>query len=178
MDEEEQKRFRLNGQILDLDPDAIIINGQLDGTKHHGPGYEYPEIMMDLQKIAEDCIHEIGHLSSIMSAYMAPPLHNTPEHIEIEEVYNKSFQSFTKGLFLLSQWKSSFDTAMVERTAGGVLQGSSIADVVASAAAVAAAQAYDLPMRLGSTEDDDPDYNDCVEHDLPIVDEHIASVSV
>ena len=28
-----QKRFRLNGEILDLNPDAIIINGPLNDTK-------------------------------------------------------------------------------------------------------------------------------------------------
>lgn len=189
IDEEVQKRFRLNDQILDLDPDAIIINGQLDGTKHHGPGYEYPEIVVDLQKIAEDCNRGIDHLASAISTYVTPPLHNSPEHIEIEEIYNKSFQSFTKGLFLLSQWKSSFDLTMTmaEKTDGGVLEGTSIADVVASAAAVAAAQAYDsttgehLPMGLGATDDDkliDPEDGDSVGHDLPMVDEHIPSVSV
>lgn len=188
MDDEVQKRFRLNDQILDLDPDAIIINGQPDGTKHHGPGYGYPEILLDLQKIAQNCNHGIGHLSSAISTYAIPPLQNSPEHIEIEEAYHKAFQSFTKGLFLLSQWKSSFDTVMAAKSSGEVLEGTSIADVVASAAAVAAAQAYDstsggehLSMGLGATDDTKligPVHSDSVEHELPMVDEHITSVSV
>lgn len=45
------KRFRLNGDIVDLSPDAIIINGPLDGTKHHGPGYGFSEIGVDLMCI-------------------------------------------------------------------------------------------------------------------------------
>lgn len=187
-----KQRFRLNDQILDLDPDAIIINGQLDGTQHHGPGYEYPEILLDLQKISEDAVHEIQLLVSAVSTQATPPLHDSPEHLQIEQIYDKTFQSFTKGLFLLSQFKSSIDTAIMENSlvvdrtvVGGVQEGSSMSDVVASAAAVAAAQAANGPrerMSLATGIDEDniieAEDSGSVGDPLPLVDDHVPSVSV
>lgn len=40
--------------VLFPSPDAIIINGPLDGTKHHGPGYGFVEIGMDLASIVAE----------------------------------------------------------------------------------------------------------------------------
>ena len=143
-----QKRFRLAGEILDLNPDAIIINGPLDGTKHHGPGYEYREIGSDLQTITSDVSHETNALSRAVTA--AEPLRSvSPEdHTSILALYEKTFLSMSKGIFLLSQWKSSWDAcvaaAAAEKQASEqqvMLDGTSIlATAVASAAAVAAAQ--------------------------------------
>lgn len=143
-----QKRFRINGDILDLNPDAIIVNGPLDGTRQHGPGYEYPEIISDLEKLGADISQETSQLAKIMATIvtpLSPPHHSTPEHVQIEALYNKAFLSVSKGIFLLSQFKNSFDTAVTatmvaEKATEEVLDSASIADVVASAAAVAAAQ--------------------------------------
>lgn len=142
-----QKRFRLNGEILDLNPDAIIINGPLNDTKHHGPGYEFPEIVTDLQRITQEVTNETNVLANAISN----PNHQ--EHTNIMAMYEKTFLSMSKGIFLLSQWKSSWDSAVAsavaEKTAseqadavadGAILDGNVIADAVASAAAVAAAQ--------------------------------------
>ena len=136
-----QKRFRIStGEILELNPHAIIVNGPLDGTKHHGPGYEYPEIIGDLHKIVNEFALEHNQLANAMSTIIAPPDHNSPEHVQIDALYNKTFLTVSKGIFLLSQWKSSFDSAVAATTVSEELDSASIADVVASAAAVAAAQ--------------------------------------
>jgi len=142
-----QKRFRLNGEILDLNPDAIIINGPLNDTKHHGPGYEFPEIITDLQRITQEVTNETNVLANAISN----PNHQ--EHTNIMAMYEKTFLSMSKGIFLLSQWKSSWDSAVASAVAekaaseqaaavtdGTILDGNVIADAVASAAAVAAAQ--------------------------------------
>eukprot|EP01083_Nonionella_stella_P064440 167898_1 len=141
-----QKRFRISGEILDLNPDAIIVNGPIEGTKHHGPGYEYTEIMPDVQHILAEASQESEQLSASLAAFSQhPPPLNSQEHVDIEAIYNKTFLTVSKGIFLLSQWKSSFDTiiataAVAEKATEEALDGTSIADVVASAAAVAAAQ--------------------------------------
>ncbi len=146
-----QKRFRISGEILDLNPDAIIVNGPIEGTKHHGPGYEYTEIMPDIQKIATEATQETEHLAAAvlsLTSQNQPLLTNSQEHANIEAMYNKTFLSVSKAIFLLSQWKSSFDAtiaaaSVAEKATEETLDGTSIADVVASAAAVAAAQSVE-----------------------------------
>jgi hypothetical protein len=144
---EAAKRFRLGGEILDLNPDAIIINGPLDDTKHHEAGYEFPEIGQDLQKITHDVSQETMQLANTVSNLTEIPYNiNSPEHTHILEMYEKTFVSISKGIFLLSQWKSSWDSAVDNAAAEHAMDGNAIADavasadVVASAAAVAAAQ--------------------------------------
>ena len=143
------KKCRLNGQIIDLDPNAVIINGPLEGTKHHGPDYEYPEIMGDLQKIATEMGQGTAFMAATMASLSVPPQHDSAEYIEIEGLHNRLFNSFTKGFYLLSQWKTSLDTAMAnsvaEKATEEVLESASMADVVASAAAVAAVQVVEGP---------------------------------
>ena len=134
---ESAKRFRLGGEILDLNPDAIIINGPLDDTKHHGPGYEYPEIGQDLQKITHEVSQETMQLANAVSVININP----QEHAQILALYERTFVSISKGIFLLSQWKSSWDTALANSAAEKALDGNAIADAVASAAVVASAAA-------------------------------------
>ncbi len=144
-----QKRIRINGEIVDVHADAIILNGPFDGTKHHGPGYEYPEIMTDLQKIGADVSGETAQLANAIISLTTPPLHNSQDHAQVEALYNKTFHTISKGIFLLSEMKSSFDAAVnnasiAEKATEEVLESASIADVVASAAAVAAAQSAEV----------------------------------
>lgn len=141
------KRFRLGGEILDLNPDAIIINGPLDGTKHHGPGYEYPEIGDDLQRITHEVSQETMHLANTVASLVEIPHLNSQVNAQILAMYEKTFVSISKGIFLLSQWKSSWDSAPSiaianehELDGNAIADAVASADVVASAAAVAAAQ--------------------------------------
>lgn len=155
-----QKRFRLNGQIFELDANAVIIDGPLD-TKHHGPGYEYPEILEDLHTLIAEMGQDAGHMSATLASLPTLPMHNSPENIEIEELHNSLFHSFTKGVYLLSQWKASLDMVMAnsvaEKATEEVLESATMADVVASAAAVAAVQVVEghddqIPLVLATDE--------------------------
>mmetsp|Transcript_7553 Transcript_7553/g.8645 ORF Transcript_7553/g.8645 Transcript_7553/m.8645 type:complete len:374 (-) Transcript_7553:279-1400(-) len=142
--ESAEKKLRLNGEILDLNPDAIIINGPIDDTRHHQPGYEYEEIGEDLHKIVtQDVAQETMQLLT-MAASTSPSNVNTEEHAHVLTMYEKAFVSISKGIFLLSQWKSSWDAAVAnggaETATEHALDGNEIVDTVACAAAVAAAQ--------------------------------------
>lgn len=155
-----QKRFRLNGQIFELDANAVIIDGPLD-TKHHGPGYEYPEIMEDLHTLIAEMGQDAGQMFATLASLPTLPIHNSPENIEIEGLHNSLFHSFTKGVYLLSQWKASLDMTMAnsvaEKATEEVLESATMADVVASAAAVAAVQVVEghddqIPLVLATDE--------------------------
>lgn len=146
-----QKRVRVNNEILDVHADAIILNGPFEGTKHHGPGYGYMQIIADLQKIGQEVAQDTTNLANCMNAIGAgpsPPNPNTPQHIEMDAIYNKAFHTISKGIFLISEFKSSYDAAVTasiaEKATEEVLESASIADVVASAAAVAAAQSAEV----------------------------------
>jgi len=124
IDHHAQKRFRLHGEILDLNPDAIIINGPLEGTKHHGPGYEYAEISADLQVIAQNAHAEMTNLVARVSSLPSSSSDPTTTDFDIVNAtrdmlttYEKSFLFMSKGIFLLSQWKSSWDSAVATATA-------------------------------------------------------------
>merc|ERR1712087_308886 len=105
----------------------------------------------DIQKIATEATQETEHLAAAvvsLTSQNQPLLTNSQEHADIEAMYNKTFLSVSKAIFLLSQWKSSFDatitaSSVAEKATEETLDGTSIADVVASAAAVAAAQSVE-----------------------------------
>jgi hypothetical protein len=63
----------------------------------------------------------------------------SPSSEDISVLYEKAFQSMNKSIFLLSQWKASWDSAV--SVAQETVADSSLADAVASAAAVVAAAA-------------------------------------
>lgn len=147
-----QRRFRMSGEILDLNPDAIIVNGPIEGTKHHGHGYEYTEIMPDIKKYLNYAAQETDHLALSMAPLSQPPPVNSQEHANIESLYNNTFLTVSKSIFLLSQWKSSFDAAIN----AAVVAEKATEEALISAAAVAAAQAAEaVPETNDSTHGDD-----------------------
>jgi len=195
------KKFKMNGEIMELSPDAIIINGPVDGAKMHGEGYGFAEIGTDLQScmrvattdtdrlleaVSNSASNEsnpssavafaaaaataaaavaaaaavggesevVGDVSeeavSAANAAAVDALENrdgsttntaaasqaTPE--DIAALYDKAFLSLSKTIFLLGQWKESWDSAVAAAVAQETVNDPSLADVVASAAAVAA----------------------------------------
>jgi len=60
-----------------------------------------------------------------------------PSNEDINTLYNKAFQTMNKAIFLLSQWKASWDAAV--SSTNETVADPSLADAVASAAAVVAA---------------------------------------
>lgn len=175
------KRFRLDGEILDLNPDAIIINGPLDDTKHHQPGYEYPEIGIDLQKITSEVSQDTLELINTVSSMNEMPHPASEENAHILGMYEKTFVSISKGIFLLNQWRTSWDTTIANAGNEHALDGSGIgdavatADVVASAAAVAAAQSISedqssnnmIPMLLAGGNDKQDENDETINDEKP-----------
>jgi len=118
VEEPPTKRFKLNGEILELGPDAIIINGPIEGTKHHGHGYGYKEITSDLQRITREAYAGANHLSISLSS--SPPAPTEEQHSQALALYQKTFLKMSQAIFLLSQWKSSWDEALLAAAAVAV----------------------------------------------------------
>lgn len=60
---------------------------------------------------------------------------------DINALYDKAYSALTRSIFLLSQWKTSWDAAIAAAVAQEGMADHGLADAVASAAAVAAAAA-------------------------------------
>lgn len=99
-------RYRYNDQIVDLNPDAVVINGPVDGTRTRGPDYRCPEIGSDLIRIVSELSQEtlslIQHSSGVQAGM--PPTVNSVDHS-----YQRAFLSASRATFLLTQWKASYD---------------------------------------------------------------------
>ena len=164
-----QKKFKVNGDVVELSPEAIIVNGPVEDAKPCSEGYGYPEIGPDLQNSLREAAEATERLVAAVSssanldptavafaaavaaagegetgaqsedsvaAANAAVAAATVTTEDITSLYEKAFLSMSKGIFLLSQWKASWDSAI----AAAVAQESDggLADAVASAAAVVA----------------------------------------
>mmetsp|Transcript_6427 Transcript_6427/g.14499 ORF Transcript_6427/g.14499 Transcript_6427/m.14499 type:complete len:346 (-) Transcript_6427:133-1170(-) len=100
-------RFKYNDQIVELNPEAVVINGPVDGTRTRGPDYRCPEIGSDLLTIVSELSQETLSLlqhSSGAGAGMAPTADS------VNRSYQKAFLSASRATFLLTQWKASWDS--------------------------------------------------------------------
>ena len=99
-------RFRFNDQIVELNPDAVVINGPVEGTRTAGPGYGCPEIGSDLLRIVSELSQETYSLLQHASGAQAgmPPTASSVDHS-----YQRAFLSASRATFLLTQWKASYD---------------------------------------------------------------------
>ena len=104
-----QRQFRVHGEIVDISPDAIVISGPLEGTRHHGPGYEYGEIKEDLCAMVKNVSSD---MSDLLLAMTPPEVGGGVDVAKVAGLYEKAFLSMSKGIFLLSQWKASWDNAV------------------------------------------------------------------
>ena len=163
-----QKKVKLNGATVELKSDAIILNG-FEGTKSVRDGYGFPEIGVDLSdtctKATADTERLINAVSSNTTATTTAATDTAadieeaanvaveastsllnaettsvpPSSEDISALYDKAFDSLSKSIYLLSQWKQSWDIAIAAAVAQEAVTDPSLADAVASAAAVAAA---------------------------------------
>ncbi|KAL7466171.1 hypothetical protein ACHAXS_006460 [Conticribra weissflogii] len=99
-------RVRANGEFIDLDSDAIIINGPVDGTRKRGPGYQHVEIRNDILSYVQEISDEA---KSLMEYRMLSPG-------VVQQLYEKTFLSLSKATFLLTQWKASYDEEIANTT--------------------------------------------------------------
>lgn len=104
-------RFKFNDHILELNPDAVVINGPVDGARVRGPGYRCPEIGTDLLRIVSELSHEtlslMQHSSGVQSGMVSQNVNVTAS--SVNAMYQKAFLSVSKATFLLTQWKASWD---------------------------------------------------------------------
>ena len=170
------KRFKFkHGSVIELQSDAVIVNGSVEGTKHYGEGYGFQEIGADLLNLSresamdtERLVHAVSSTAATAAAAVAA-VGETASSAEaaasavdvdadatanglleapgaagsstedINALYHTAFQSLSKSIFLLTQWKASWDAALA--AAHETVADPSLADAVASAAAVVAAAA-------------------------------------
>lgn len=62
-----QKKFKLNGGVIELNSDAIILNAPADGAKSHSDGFGFHEIGMDLQSTVQGAVHDTDRLVHAVS---------------------------------------------------------------------------------------------------------------
>mmetsp|Transcript_9693 Transcript_9693/g.13705 ORF Transcript_9693/g.13705 Transcript_9693/m.13705 type:complete len:419 (-) Transcript_9693:166-1422(-) len=121
-----KKKAKLsNGEIIDLAPDAVIVNGPVGDAKPHSEAYGFHEIGVDLQTCVQEAAQDTERLVTASE--------------DITNLYDKAFGSVKKSLYLLSQWKASWDAAIAAAVAQETVNDAGLADAVASAAAVVAA---------------------------------------
>lgn len=144
--------LRFHGEVIDLSHDAIIIDGPpVEGTRCRGPGYEYPQIIDDVENASKDLFRQTVDLSRMVSKYSLQG--GVSAHFgAIDHLFQSAFASASKSMFLLHQWKLSLDESISSSIQTAVTD-SSIAEAVASAAAFAAAQSSSLPSLPNDTED-------------------------
>ena len=134
----ELKRFKIDGKVLELSSDAIIINGAVGGARAHSEGYPTEQISRDLQESMTVGVNTTASLLSLSrssaasangtgelfqqpDSMFAPPLPVPSDTIpgicdnsaqeDIAKLYDKAFMSLSKSIYLLSQWKVSWDTS-------------------------------------------------------------------
>lgn len=98
-------RYKYNDQIVDLNPDAIVINGPVAGTRTQGPDYGCHEIGNDLLRTISELSQET---LSLMQHSSGAPLLSSPD--SINDQYQQAFLSASRATFLLTQWKASYDS--------------------------------------------------------------------
>jgi hypothetical protein len=150
------KKFKLNGGTIHLKNDAIIINGAIDGLRHGEKesatkNYSFREIGSDLIKLVHEAAQETTWLVTAASgntstttardsdpaATVVAAVPADPYSIEdVNALYFKAFQSINRSVFLLSQWKSSWEMTMASTNLTET--DSSLNDAMASAAALVA----------------------------------------
>lgn len=148
-------RVKYNGQVIDLSPDALVINGPMHGVKKHFDGFSSEEIGADLHVMMREALADTERLLNGLQQHSNPETsavayaaaaaaaaasnHLNPsdveatsaavdvsstgliaqqQHAEEDEdddddehdlLYEKAFTSATKALYLLTQWKASWD---------------------------------------------------------------------
>lgn len=106
--------YKYNDQILELNSDAIVINGPVIGTRAHGPDYRCHEIGNDLLNTVSELSQETLSLMQQHSPSGAPAL-ASPDSINFQ--YEQAFLSASRATYLLSQWKASYDAQQREEQA-------------------------------------------------------------
>lgn len=109
------KRIKLahTNDPLTLAQDAIILNGPPDPTcKSARNGHGFNEIGMDLSQAAKRSLESAQALVHAVDPSSGNPHQLPPTSEDIARLYETSFEGLCKSLYLLTQWKESWDAAM------------------------------------------------------------------
>jgi len=134
-------RVKFNDEIIDLNPDAVVINGPVGGVSRQGPGYQYPEISSDLLRIIGDLSQETLSLMQQSGALGMQQPNGTASSTSVDALYQQAFLSVSKATFLLTQWKASWDENVAARA---------LSEAASSARSAFAPQQNNLPYNIHS----------------------------
>eukprot|EP00533_Pseudo-nitzschia_delicatissima_P014488 CAMPEP_0197264570 /NCGR_PEP_ID=MMETSP1432-20130617/1868_1 /TAXON_ID=44447 /ORGANISM="Pseudo-nitzschia delicatissima, Strain UNC1205" /LENGTH=245 /DNA_ID=CAMNT_0042729221 /DNA_START=162 /DNA_END=899 /DNA_ORIENTATION=+ len=112
------KKIKLahTNQPLVLAPDAIILNGPPDNhsCKSVRQGHGFAEIGTDLSVEVHQALQSTNSMMHSVNANTNAPemMQGIPTPDEIARTYDQTFYSLSKSLYLLVQWKTSWDAAI------------------------------------------------------------------
>lgn len=120
---QQQQQYRLNGSVLDLNPDAVIINGPIEGTRTRGPDYQYPRIGQDLLHLVSEI--QRGSHALLSTAYRNQSMGAASANASVTQInglFQNTFRDMSRATYLITQWKASWD----ENIGGSMLAASGI----------------------------------------------------
>lgn len=121
------KKLKISGNTIQLKDDAIIINGAVKGIRPCVADYGFREIAPELKDMVQEAT---DNTTLLLDAFGG----DNPESTEAEpglsvadfnEMYDKAFQSLHRSLFLLTQWKASYDTKSTATASASAVAGKS-----------------------------------------------------
>uniref|UniRef100_A0A7S1UW71 Uncharacterized protein n=1 Tax=Grammatophora oceanica TaxID=210454 RepID=A0A7S1UW71_9STRA len=122
-------KYRMNGQVVDIPTDSMILRKPAEANRPPTDGYA--ELQEEIQNVAREL--STTHMPALFSAassaaVAAPGAEAAVPGEEIQRLHYKVFHELTKSLFLLEQWKASWEAT------SSMMSDPSIADAVAVAA--------------------------------------------
>jgi hypothetical protein len=151
------KHFKVGNRAIQLKEDALIIHGtvpHMTPYSHHGSA---PDLSSDLITATEEAYSDasrlVGSISGRPSIAHASFVGNGLDHYnslmmphppsDVNTLYHKTFQSLSRSLVLLSQWKTAWDSTMAAATE--TLADQTLVDAVASAVVDAGVPSSPVP---------------------------------
>lgn len=90
--------------------DAIVISGPPEGTKARGrEGYDFPEIGEDTVAFVQAGLTEIEHMIATATVEGVDAEGIGAMHEAVEATYGSALHKLRAGLYLITQWKGSWD---------------------------------------------------------------------
>jgi len=116
-------QYKYNNQVVELNPEAVVINGAVHGTRTRGPDYRCHEISSDLLRI----ISELSQETLSLMQHSSGATGVAPTADSVNYCYDQAFLSASRATFLLAQWKASWDEVAGENFDSRVLDEAAVA---------------------------------------------------
>lgn len=136
------KHFKVGNRPIQLREDALIISGtvpQMPHYSHHSNSHDLghnliaatEEAYSDASRLINSISGRPSHGSFVGNGLDYHGMMMAPQPGDVNAMYHKTFQSLSRSLVLLSQWKSSWDSTISAATE--TIADQSLVDAVASA---------------------------------------------